>query len=82
MKVIKRYGETTPKCQCGRPAIYKNDDGIASCRQCKDKKFELRCACGSILEARSGKYGAYYFCWKCNRNVSIAMARRMGAQFG
>ncbi len=72
-KVTKTYGQTTPECFfCGTHATIRNKEGIPCCRTCKDKTQQFNCStCNDELEIKSGKFGTYFYCWKCGRNVSM-----------
>lgn len=68
----KVYGELKlPACPvCGRNAVAKNGQGVPVCESHRPHKIDnLRCACGSNLELRLGKWGPYGFCDSCG-NIS------------
>ncbi len=68
MYIPKRYGESKiSKCPfCGRDAYYKNKQNVPVCKDHKDQQIsEMRCACGSWLEMKHGKYGVFYICIHC-----------------
>ncbi len=77
--IPKRWGEYQVKnCAfCGRMATQKNETGVEVCYQHIKSVFEdIKCTCGSWLEQRAGKFGAYFNCLKCG-NVSFAKAMEM-----
>ncbi len=79
--IPKRWGEYQVKyCAfCGRMATQKNVTGVEVCYQHIKSVFEdITCTCGSWLEQRAGKFGAYFNCLKCG-NVSFAKAMEMKA---
>ena len=70
-----KYGTSTatPCVNCGRTATTKNTNGMPTCIYCKGKSISRLCpVCQQELDNRIGKYGAYFFCWKCNVNWSIS----------
>ena len=73
----KVYGSykriTCPFCE--RNATQKNEQGLDVCHLHTKQVFdEIKCLCGSWLELRSGKFGAYFNCIKCgNMNYDKAM---------
>ncbi len=73
----KVYGSykriTCPFCERG--ATHKNEQGLDVCHKHTKEVFqEIKCLCGSWLELRSGKFGAYFNCIKCgNMNYDKAM---------
>ena len=73
----KTYGEyQTKNCAfCGRQATQKTEVGLEVCYQhLKSKMEEIKCTCGSWLEQRSGKFGAYFNCLSCgNLNFQKGM---------
>ena len=70
MRIPKKYGDTSPKCTfCDNIATTKNSSGVQVCKHCKDKQQEVSCpACGKPMDAKDGKFGPYFHCWKCQRN--------------
>lgn len=77
--IPKRWGEYQVKnCAfCGRMATQKNETGVEVCYQHIKSVFDdIKCTCGSWLEQRAGKFGAYFNCLKCG-NVSFAKAQEM-----
>ena len=79
--IPKKWGEyQTKNCAfCGRMATQKNETGVEVCYQhTKSVIEEIKCTCGSWLEQRVGKFGAYFNCLKCG-NVSFAKAMEMKA---
>jgi len=77
MYIPKRYGEAKiDKCPfCGAQAFSRNAEGVPVCRTHKQEALaEFKCACGSYLERRQGKWGVYFNCMKCgNMNMRKAM---------
>jgi len=76
-KAKKSYGQyKTTKCPfCDRIATLKNEEGLDVCPQhTKSVLPEIKCTCGSWLEARSGKFGPYFNCLNCgNINYNKGM---------
>jgi len=76
MYIPKKYGQSkVEKCPfCGMQGIARNVQGIPVCNKHKDKKLENAvCVCGEILELRTGKFGAYFYCLNCG-NISFSKA--------
>ncbi len=73
----KTYGSyKTSSCPfCGKIATHQNESGLNVCRDhTKQNIEEIKCACGSWLEQRSGKFGPYFNCLNCgNLNYNKAM---------
>jgi len=68
MYIPKRYGESKiNKCPfCGKDAYYKNKQDVPVCKDHKDQQInEMKCACGSWLDMKQGKYGVFYVCMHC-----------------
>ena len=64
----KQYGQSKVIfCSfCGKIATHKGDTGLDVCLQHKTSKLEeIKCTCGSWLEQKSGKFGAYFNCINC-----------------
>src|SRR3989338_4087066 len=80
--IKKQYGESKViNCPfCNRMATQKNAQGLDVCYlHTKTVQEEIKCACGTWLELRMGKFGPYYFCLKCgNINYAKAMELKMG----
>ncbi len=72
MYIPKRYGQShVDKCPfCGKQASLENKQGVAVCKDHKNSTLDMKCVCGSWLEIRKGKYGAYGNCIKCG-NISL-----------
>lgn len=69
----KIYGESkiTPCPICGESAFVRNKDGVPVCKEHKDTKLPaMKCACGTIVDIKVGKYGAYAQCFRCG-NVNL-----------
>jgi hypothetical protein len=68
MRIPKTYGKSKDSdCPfCGTQTTCENPQGIAVCKNHKEQRIdEVKCICGSWLEARSGKFGRYYNCINC-----------------
>ena len=68
MYIPKRYGQSRiNKCPfCGRDAFSQNSQKIPVCNEHKDNMLkDMKCACGSWLDMREGKYGVFYTCLSC-----------------
>ena len=57
----------TKKCPfCGARAYAKNKDGVPVCADHKHASLgELKCVCGSFLEQKTSKWGAFFVCDNC-----------------
>lgn len=69
----KRYGESrVESCPfCGKQGVAKNVQGVPVCLAHKKGVLsELKCACGSYVDIKSGKWGAYANCIRCG-NVNL-----------
>jgi len=76
MYIPKRYGQSKAQnCPfCDKPAVVRNKQGIPVCSAHKDKTLDsLKCACGSWLDVKVGRYGPYCTCIKCG-NVNFKRA--------
>ncbi|MBU0616016.1 MAG: hypothetical protein KJ601_08060 [Nanoarchaeota archaeon] len=76
MYIPKRYGQSRiDKCPfCEKTAVTKNKQGIPVCAVHKDSELkDIKCACGSWLDVREGKFGPYFFCINCG-NISFKKA--------
>lgn len=76
MRIPKRYGQSkVDLCPfCNMPGVIRNKQGIPVCSRHKDKNIgEAKCACGSFLDLRLGKFGAYFHCINCG-NISWSKA--------
>ncbi len=73
MYIPKRYGQSkVDRCPfCSQQATTKNKQQIPVCARHKDSVLnDMKCACGSWLEMRNGKYGIFFSCLKCgNMNL-------------
>lgn len=68
MYIPKRYGQSkVSKCPfCGRDAFSQNSQKIPVCKEHKDNMLkDMKCACGSWLDMREGKFGVFYTCINC-----------------
>jgi hypothetical protein len=76
-KPKKVYGDyTSTGCHwCGKTATNQNVQGLSVCKNHTEKRMEdIKCACGSWLELRAGKYGSYFNCLNCgNMNYDKGM---------
>ena len=77
MRIPKVYGKSRDgDCPfCGMQTTSKNPQGIAVCKYHTEKTIDdIKCLCGSWLEAKSGKFGSYFNCINCgNMNYAKAM---------
>lgn len=76
MYIPKRYGQSrVDNCPfCGKHAFTKNSQDIPVCKDHKGAILnDFKCACGSYLDLRTGKYGAYFNCMNCG-NVNFKKA--------
>jgi|SRR3989338_4750388 len=76
MYIPKRYGqskmETCPFC--GKQASQQNEQGVVVCVQHRNTDLpDMKCLCGSYLDLRNGKYGAFFSCMKCG-NINMKKA--------
>lgn len=56
---------------CGGFATQTTKEGLLVCRNHNNSQLnEQKCACGKVLELKSGKYGAYFNCLVCG-NVNV-----------
>jgi hypothetical protein len=72
MHIPKRYGEyKVERCPfCKKQATTQNSDGVPVCYEHKNSELpELKCACGSFLEMKNGKFGVFFNCITCG-NIS------------
>ncbi len=77
MYIPKRYGESKKdNCPfCGKQAITKNSQSIPVCVEHRKNKLDnMKCACGSYLEIRNGKFGAFFTCISCG---AISMSKAL-----
>ena len=84
MYIPKRYGVSREdNCPfCGKQGVTKNSQGISVCLAHKNEKLDnFKCSCGSWLESRSGKYGAYFNCMNCG-NISFSKAIELNPNLG
>jgi len=79
MYIPKRYGASKiDNCPfCSEHAIARNSQGIPVCNKHRNSVLgDLKCVCGDVLEPRVGKFGLYFFCFKCG-NVNAKRALEM-----
>jgi hypothetical protein len=84
MYIPKRYGESRlDKCPfCGKQATTMNKQKIPVCVAHKESVLEdLKCACGSYLDTKIGKFGVYFSCIKCG-NVNMKRALELNPPKG
>ncbi len=82
MRIPKIYGQSKiEKCPfCEKQAISQNTQGVPTCSDHKKQELQdIKCACGSWLELRTGKFGSYFNCIKCG-NVNFKRALEMMQQ--
>jgi predicted RNA-binding Zn-ribbon protein involved in translation (DUF1610 family) len=74
----KTYGQSRQEnCPfCGKQGTTTNPQGIPVCAEHKHTKLDdIKCSCGSWLEVREGKWGAYFNCINCgNFNFKKGMS--------
>jgi hypothetical protein len=79
MFIPKKYGENKiERCPfCSEQAFTRNEQGIPVCADHKHEKLaDLKCMCGSYLDVRLGKFGAFCICDRCgtmNMNKVLEM---------
>jgi len=80
MYIPKKYGQSKEEsCVfCDRRATTMNKQGLNTCLDHKHELFEdIKCTCGSWLELKTGKFGAYFNCINCgNINFKKGMEIR------
>lgn len=79
MRIPKRYGEyRLDKCPfCEKQATAKNKQGLLVCPLHKESVLpDIKCACGSWLDIREGKYGPYFVCINCG-NLNLKKGLEM-----
>lgn len=79
MRIPKRYGQSRiDSCPfCSKTAVTKNGQGVPVCVSHKNENLTgLKCACGSYLDVKTGKWGAYFSCFRCG-NINIGKALEM-----
>ena len=75
MYIPKRYGESRKDgCPfCGKQAMTKNIQTLPVCVEHKNSELgSMKCACGSYLDIRNGKFGAFFTCINCG---AISMSK-------
>ena len=67
MRYKKVYGQSKMNyCPfCDKQATTENKQGVPTCSQHKSQLLDLKCACGSWLEVKKGKYGPFCICIEC-----------------
>lgn len=78
MRIPKRYGQSKIlNCPfCDKTAVCENSQGIPVCSKHKNQELDIKCACGSWLEIRKGKWGPYFHCINCG-NINFKKALEM-----
>lgn len=79
MRIPKIYGKSrVDTCPfCFKRATVKNAQDIPVCSNPRHKNLtDLKCACGSYLDVKSGKFGPYFFCFKCG-NINFRKGLEM-----
>lgn len=75
-----KYGQTTAVgCFfCNGQVTKRTKEGLEVCNKCIDKSSkDIVCPIHNCeLELRNGKYGAYFFCWDCNKNWSKSQIQK------
>jgi len=82
MRIPKRYGQTqVDTCPfCGKQGVTKNTQDIPVCTEHKNRELkDLKCACGSWLDVKTGKFGGYFNCINCG-NISFNKGIGMNPQ--
>jgi hypothetical protein len=74
MYIPKRYGDSKKEaCPfCKKQATTVSKEGIPVCVEHKNASLpEMKCACGSTLDLKNGKFGVFYNCLSCgNQSLS------------
>ena len=68
MHIPKRYGQgRVDKCPfCDDTATKTNKQGFTVCGRHTTAEIGLmKCACGSSLDIKKGKYGMFFLCFNC-----------------
>lgn len=68
MRIPKRYGESQiAKCPfCQAQSTTMNSQGIPVCPKHQAQNLDsLKCACGSFVDIKKGKFGPFCTCFKC-----------------
>lgn len=68
MYIPKQYGQSKiSKCPfCGKNAYFHNRQNVPVCKEHKENRInDMKCACGSWLEMKQGKYGVFFVCLSC-----------------
>ena len=75
MEPNKLYSKTI--CYfCDNIASYKNNQGMPVCRHCKEREIEERCpVCRSFMDVKDGKFGAYFYCYLCNKSWNPGLVK-------
>ncbi|MBI2134265.1 hypothetical protein HYU11_06335 [Candidatus Woesearchaeota archaeon] len=76
MHIPKSYGKSRKdECPfCGRQATTTNIQSIPVCPHHRKNTLDnMKCACGSYLDVRKGKYGPFFACISCGA-ISISKA--------
>ncbi|RJQ18960.1 hypothetical protein C4580_06120 [Candidatus Woesearchaeota archaeon] len=68
MRIPKRYGESqVAKCLfCEMQATTTNGQAVPVCKNHAARELPaLKCACGSFVDIRKGKFGPFCTCFNC-----------------
>jgi predicted RNA-binding Zn-ribbon protein involved in translation (DUF1610 family) len=80
MRIPKQYGAGKKNdCPfCGKQATTKNSQKLPVCSAHKDSSLEdIKCVCGSYLDIREGKFGAFFLCDNCGpMNIAKGLEMR------
>jgi hypothetical protein len=67
---------------CEKPTTTESEEGMPACSDhSKEKLPDKRCACGSSLDIKKSKFGAFFVCMNCGP-VSLSKMKRMGEETG
>ncbi|MBI2663743.1 hypothetical protein HYX10_00170 [Candidatus Woesearchaeota archaeon] len=82
MYLRKRYGASrVDSCPfCGKQGVVKSAQGIPVCIAHRKMQLSgLKCACGSYVDIKEGKWGAYANCLRCG-NINLKKVLEMNPQ--
>lgn len=68
MRIPKKYGQSQiTKCPfCGNQATTTSAQKVPVCIKHKSSEMNnLKCACGSYLDMKQGKWGPFFICLNC-----------------
>ncbi|MFH1399041.1 MAG: hypothetical protein ABIG95_02935 [Candidatus Woesearchaeota archaeon] len=81
MYIPKKYGKSrVDKCPfCGQQATTLNSQKLPVCTSHKNTQLnDLKCACGSYLEIKHGKFGVFFVCINCG-NINLTKALELNS---